>query len=152
MSSPKTTIPNGAVHKAKGARPASRQRTEQPSVPEQVLEGLCEMAEFERFGLVLGLVCHKIVRMEPTATQTPALHDTSAPLPVVTKYIGVRPGVLCGRDVERVMNYIETMQNKRYENQRLIEILDCLRHIDDKLGRLSIQPPSPGGHAGADPR
>jgi hypothetical protein len=92
MSSPKTTTPNGAMRKAKGTQLVARQRTAEPSVAEQILEGLREMAEFERFGLVLRLVCRKIVRMEPTSTQTPALHGTSAPLPVVTAYIGVRPG------------------------------------------------------------
>jgi DNA-binding transcriptional regulator YiaG len=50
MSSPKTTTPNGAMRKAKGTRPATRQRTEQPSVPEQILEGLREMAEFATSG------------------------------------------------------------------------------------------------------
>ena len=33
--------------------------------------------------------------MEPTATQTPASYENSAPLPVITEYIGVRPGY-CG--------------------------------------------------------
>ncbi len=33
--------------------------------------------------------------MEATTTQTPASHDTSAPFPVVTEYIGVRAGY-CG--------------------------------------------------------
>jgi uncharacterized protein (DUF433 family) len=36
-----------------------------------------------------------MTRMEPTSIQTPALHDTSAPLPVVTEYIGIHPGY-CG--------------------------------------------------------
>ena len=42
------------------------------------------------------------------------------------------------RDVERVMKYLESNQNKEREmHQRLlIEILDCLRRIDDKLGGL----------------
>ncbi len=33
--------------------------------------------------------------MEPAATQTPASHDIAATFPVVTEYIGVRPGY-CG--------------------------------------------------------
>jgi hypothetical protein len=37
MSSPKTTNPKGAMHKAKGTRPATRQRTGQLSVPQQIL-------------------------------------------------------------------------------------------------------------------
>ena len=50
MSSPKTTTPNGAVRTAKGTRPAIRQRTGQLSVPQQILEGLREMAEFATSG------------------------------------------------------------------------------------------------------
>ncbi len=46
MSSPKTTTPNGAMRKAKGARPATRQR----SIPQQLFEGLREMAEFTTSG------------------------------------------------------------------------------------------------------
>ncbi len=50
MSSPKTTTPKGAMRKAKGTRPATRQRTGQLSVPQQILEGLREMAEFATSG------------------------------------------------------------------------------------------------------
>ena len=50
MSSPKTTIPKGEMHKAKGTRPATRQPTGQLSVPQQILEGLREMAEFATSG------------------------------------------------------------------------------------------------------
>jgi DNA-binding transcriptional regulator YiaG len=46
MSSRKTTIPAGGMRKANGTRPETRQRTGQPSVPQQILEGLREMAEF----------------------------------------------------------------------------------------------------------
>ena len=52
-------------------------------------------ATLQRFGLVLRLVSGKTALMEPIVTQTPASHDTSAPLQVVTKYIEVRPGY-CG--------------------------------------------------------
>ena len=48
MSSPKTTIPKEAMGKANG--PATRQRTGQLSVPQQILEGLREMAEFATSG------------------------------------------------------------------------------------------------------
>jgi DNA-binding transcriptional regulator YiaG len=50
MSSPKTTIPKGAMRKSKGTRPASRQRNGQLSVPQQILEGLREMSEFATSG------------------------------------------------------------------------------------------------------
>jgi hypothetical protein len=41
------------------------------------------------------------------------------------------------RDVERVMTYIDTLQNEQFDQQRLlIEILDCLRRIDNKLARI----------------
>ena len=50
MSSPKTTIPMGEVRKAKGTRPATRQQTGPLSVPQQILEGLREMAEFATSG------------------------------------------------------------------------------------------------------
>jgi DNA-binding transcriptional regulator YiaG len=50
MSSPKTTIPDGSTRKGKGTRPATRQRTGPPSVPQQILEGLREMAEFAASG------------------------------------------------------------------------------------------------------
>ena len=33
--------------------------------------------------------------MKPSATETPASNETSAPLPVVTEHIGIRPGY-CG--------------------------------------------------------
>ena len=46
MSSPKTTTPNGAMRKAKGAQPATRQR----SIPQQLFEGLREMVEFTTSG------------------------------------------------------------------------------------------------------
>ena len=36
-----------------------------------------------------------IVSMEPTATRTPAPHGDATTLPVVTEYIGIRPGY-CG--------------------------------------------------------
>ena len=45
MSSPKT-IPTVRTRSAKGPRAATRQRTVQLSVPQQILEGLREMAEF----------------------------------------------------------------------------------------------------------
>jgi hypothetical protein len=46
------------------------------------------------------------------------------------------------RDVERVMQWLDSKENREREvNQRLlIEILDCLRRIDDKLEKLSIRP------------
>ena len=50
MSSPKTTTPKGAMRKAKATRPATRQRTGPLSVPQQILEGLREMAEFATSG------------------------------------------------------------------------------------------------------
>ena len=50
MSSPKTTISKEAMHKPNGTRPATRQRTGQLSVPQQILEGLREMAEFATSG------------------------------------------------------------------------------------------------------
>jgi DNA-binding transcriptional regulator YiaG len=50
MSSPKTTTPKGALRKAIATRPATRQRTGQLSVPQQILEGLREMAEFATSG------------------------------------------------------------------------------------------------------
>jgi DNA-binding transcriptional regulator YiaG len=43
-------IRNGRVHKAKVAQSATRQRSVQPSVPQQILEGLREMAEFATSG------------------------------------------------------------------------------------------------------
>jgi hypothetical protein len=45
------------------------------------------------------------------------------------------------RDVERVMQWLDSKENREREvNQRLlIEILDCLRRIDDKLEKLSIR-------------
>lgn len=47
MSSPKTTIPTGGIRNTKGTRPAARRRSIlQHSVPQQILEGLREMAEF----------------------------------------------------------------------------------------------------------
>jgi putative transcriptional regulator len=46
MSSAKTTTLKGGTRKAKGTRPATRQRTGQLSVPQQILEGLREMADF----------------------------------------------------------------------------------------------------------
>jgi hypothetical protein len=49
MSSPKTTTPNGAMRKAKGTQPATRQRTGESSAREQLLEGLREMAEFATY-------------------------------------------------------------------------------------------------------
>ena len=50
MSSAKTTTLKGGMRKAKGTRPATRQRTGQLSVPQQVLEGLREMSEFATSG------------------------------------------------------------------------------------------------------
>jgi len=50
MSSAKTTTPKGGMRKTKGTRPAIRQRTGQLSVPQQILEGLREMAEFATSG------------------------------------------------------------------------------------------------------
>ncbi len=50
MSSPKTTTPNGAMRKATRTRPATRQRTGPLSVPQQILEGLREIAEFATSG------------------------------------------------------------------------------------------------------
>ena len=50
MSSTKTTIPSRRVRKAKGTRPATRQRTGQVAVPQQILEGLREMAQFATSG------------------------------------------------------------------------------------------------------
>ena len=46
------------------------------------------------------------------------------------------------RDVERVMQYLDGKENREREiHQRLlIEILDCLRRIDDKLEKLSNRP------------
>jgi putative transcriptional regulator len=49
MTIPKTTTPKGAMRK-KRTRPASRQRTEELSVPQQILAGLREMAEFATSG------------------------------------------------------------------------------------------------------
>jgi hypothetical protein len=50
------------------------------------------------------------------------------------------------RDVERVMQYLDGKENHEREiHQRLlIEILDCLRRIDDKLEKLSIRPGGKG--------
>ena len=50
MSSAKTTTPNGGMRKVKGTRSAIRQRGGQRSVPQQILEGLREMAEFATSG------------------------------------------------------------------------------------------------------
>ena len=50
MSSPKTKIPRGGTRKANGARLAARQRSEQLSVPQQILEGLREMSDFAASG------------------------------------------------------------------------------------------------------
>ena len=50
MSSAKATTPKGGMRKAKGTRPATRQRTGQLPVPQQILEGLREMAEFATSG------------------------------------------------------------------------------------------------------
>jgi hypothetical protein len=46
MSSSKPTTPDGAMRKAKGMQPATRQLP----VPQQILEGLREMAEFATSG------------------------------------------------------------------------------------------------------
>jgi DNA-binding transcriptional regulator YiaG len=46
MSNPKTTIPRGGIRNTKGTRPAARRTTtSQLSFPQQILEGLREMAE-----------------------------------------------------------------------------------------------------------
>jgi DNA-binding transcriptional regulator YiaG len=50
MSSPKTTITRGDARKAKGRLSATRQRTREPSIPQQILEGLREMSEFATSG------------------------------------------------------------------------------------------------------
>jgi DNA-binding transcriptional regulator YiaG len=50
MSSPKAAIPGGGMRKVKGTRPVTRQRTLQLSVPQSILEGLREMAEFATSG------------------------------------------------------------------------------------------------------
>ena len=50
MRSAKTTTRSGGIRKAKATRPATRQRTGQLSVPQQILEGLREMAEFATSG------------------------------------------------------------------------------------------------------
>ncbi len=50
MSTPKTTTPRGAMSKAKEMRPVTRQQTTPLSVPERILEGLREMAEFATSG------------------------------------------------------------------------------------------------------
>jgi hypothetical protein len=43
-------------------------------------------------------------------------------------------------DVERVLNYIYlTKRNEDVSDRLLIEILDCLRRIDDKLGKVLIK-------------
>ena len=49
MSNPKT-IPTVRTRTGKGTRAATRQQTEQLSVPHQILEGLREMAEFATSG------------------------------------------------------------------------------------------------------
>jgi DNA-binding transcriptional regulator YiaG len=50
MSSPKTTTSNGVTRKGKVTRPVIQQRTGQLPVPQQILEGLREMAEFATSG------------------------------------------------------------------------------------------------------
>jgi DNA-binding transcriptional regulator YiaG len=50
MSSPKPTTPNGATRKPKLTRPATRERTGQLPVPQQILKGLREMAEVATTG------------------------------------------------------------------------------------------------------
>jgi DNA-binding transcriptional regulator YiaG len=50
MSSPKTTTSNRVTRKAKVRRPPTGQQTGQLSVPQQILEGLREMAEFATSG------------------------------------------------------------------------------------------------------
>ena len=50
MSNPKTMTSNGTMRKAKVTRLATRQQTGQLPVPQQILEGLREMAEFATSG------------------------------------------------------------------------------------------------------
>jgi hypothetical protein len=46
------------------------------------------------------------------------------------------------QDVDRVLDYLYKQRTPEEVNERLlIEVLDCLRRIDDKLGKLLAKPP-----------
>jgi len=101
MSSAKTTNPKEGRRKVKGTRPANRQRTGKLSVPQQVLEGLREMAEFATSGeppQKRFTVRHLALELEPgdytpdKVRATRELFGLSQPL--FAKFLGVEVSAL----------------------------------------------------------
>ena len=101
MSSTKTTNPKEGRRRAKGTRPANRQRTGKLSVPQQVLEGLREMAEFATSGeppQKRFTVRHLALKLEPgdytpdKVRATRELFGLSQPL--FAKFLGVEVSAL----------------------------------------------------------
>jgi len=101
VSSPKTTTSKGAMRKAKGTRPATGRRTGPLSVPQQILEGLREMAEFATAGEPPEkryTVRHLTLDLEPgdyTPDKVRATREVfGLSQPLFAKFLGVKVSAL----------------------------------------------------------